>query len=162
MPKPDNEKTKEKTASSETTAIKLGFSKLDIHTTNEDDEESTEQPVIVEDLPCVPAVEISLDEANGEENFFLDVKGFLEEMQSIRKYVLERWTGKSDLMTKAFVTNTAIAIVRQKEYEFDQSLSRPPQYPADNFPVWCLPALLLLRSLCPERLGDEDHVERFI
>ncbi|KAI4709096.1 hypothetical protein J4E89_006498 [Alternaria sp. Ai002NY15] len=160
--KPDNERTKEKTASSGTTAIELGFSKLALQDTTEDDEESNDQPVIVDDLPSVPAVEISLDDANVEEDFFLEIKGFLKEMQSIRKYVLERWTRKSDLMTKAFVTNTAIAIVRQKEYEFDQSLSRPPQYPAELFPVWCLPALLLFRELYPEKLGDESDLDEFI
>ncbi|KAI4658618.1 uncharacterized protein J4E79_007024 [Alternaria viburni] len=162
IPKPDNEKTNGKTASSTTTALELGFSKLALQDTSEDDEESIEQPVIVEDLPSVPAVDISLDEANVEENFFLDIKSFVRDMQSIRKYVLDRWTGKSDLMTKAFVTNTAIAIVRQKEYEFDQSLSRPPQYPAKDFPVWCLPALLLLRELYPEKLGDKIGLKRFI
>jgi hypothetical protein len=64
-------------------------------------------------------------------------------MQCIRNYIVKRWIGKVDLMTKTFVANTAIDIVRQKKFEFDENLSRPPQYPADEFPVRCLPALLL-------------------
>lgn len=122
------------------TALEQGFTKLNLHHTTEDAEdheeaaeENTGQPVVVEDLPSVPSVEISVEDANLEENFFLDIKTFLKEMQSVRKYVLARWSGKSDLMTKAFVTNIAIDIVRQKEREFDESLSRPPQYPADKY-----------------------------
>lgn len=158
-----------KSTASKMTALEQGFTKLNLHHTTEDAEdheeaaeENTGQPVVVEDLPSVPSVEISVEDANLEENFFLDIKTFLKEMQSVRKYVLARWSGKSDLMTKAFVTNIAIDIVRQKEREFDESLSRPPQYPADKFPVWCLPALLLYQEVDSEALDTKQPLEGFV
>ncbi|KAI4607796.1 hypothetical protein J4E80_009537 [Alternaria sp. BMP 0032] len=161
-PKPENKQTNATPASSRTTALEVEFAKLDLQDTTEDDEEDTEPPIVVGDLPSVPSVEINLNDESLEETFFLDIITFLKEMQSIRNYVLKRWAGGSDITTKAFVTNTAINIVRQKEYEFDQSLSRPRQYPVDKYPVWCLPALLLHRANKRKKLGHTRPLEPFI
>ena len=59
-------------------------------------------------------------------------------------------------MTKSVVTNTAIDIVRRREYVLENSLVRLTKYHTTKFPTWCLPALLLHRDADLEPLMQAD------
>ncbi|KAG9188621.1 hypothetical protein G6011_07326 [Alternaria panax] len=145
IPKPKDKHVKRANASPRITALDIGLKKLNLHDAIDADADADDKEPLAM-----------------ESNFSVNVKAFLMEMQNVRSYILERWVGESDLMTKALVTNTAIDIVRQKEYELDEILSRPPQYPANEFPVWCLPALLLYREADMKRYEYKFTRERFI
>jgi hypothetical protein len=76
IPEPKNGQTNATSASSKTTAADLGFSQLKLHNTPESNDTDAERPVAVKDLPSVPSVDISLDDANLEENFFPNINTF--------------------------------------------------------------------------------------
>jgi hypothetical protein len=147
---PRSEATRKKrhtTKNSGATSLDNLFGGLELHDTVDDDQESTEPSTNLEQLPSVPEVSIGADESRIEEDFFFQIKAFLKELQTIRNLVLRLWYHReADLITKSIVTNTAIDLVRRREYELEHSLVRPAKYPKAKFPTGCLPALLLHRD----------------
>lgn len=101
-------------------------------------------------LPQVNPVMIEQDEQGLEEDFFFAIKSFLDDIFEVRKYVTKEWlsyTATGEGLTRtALLSNTAVDLVRCAEHQFEQMLVRPKKYPAIDFPVWTLPALLFYNA----------------
>ncbi|KAF2449927.1 hypothetical protein P171DRAFT_480982 [Karstenula rhodostoma CBS 690.94] len=97
-------------------------------------------------LPNVPSVVIKQDEEELEEEFFFTIELFLNEVEEVRLFIFGEWINYKKscegLTRAAILTNTAVDLVRSAEHQFEQMLVRPKKYPAEEFPVWTLPALL--------------------
>jgi hypothetical protein len=63
---------------------------LKLHDATDDDKNNTGEPMVIENVPSAPSLRTTLDDANLEQNFFLDMKAFLKELKSIRNYILQR------------------------------------------------------------------------
>jgi hypothetical protein len=134
------------------------FGSLKLHYTLDDDLESTVTLIDSKELPSVLEVRIGADESRIEEDFFFQIKAFLNELGHIRDLVLRMWQYKeTDLITKSIVSNTAIELVRRREYELERDLVRPAKFPEAKFPTGCLPALLLYRDADLEPLMREEN-----
>ncbi|KAL7771156.1 hypothetical protein CFE70_001098 [Pyrenophora teres f. teres 0-1] len=142
---------------SKRTPIDNLFDILKIHDTCDNDQDTG---MNLEKMAHVPKVEVSThDESNLEDEFWIEIKGFLKELELIRNYLIYIWLqDETDTITKAFVTNTAICIVRRKEAELETSLVLPAKYPAKTYPALCLPAMLLSKDTTVESfLQKQGH-----
>jgi len=94
-------------------------------------------------------VHIDFDEKEVEDEFWLAIDVFLEDLFFVRQYVKDIWTTyKESVMENnvcSLLTNTAIDVIRLAEEEFDRLVKRPKRFPADVFPVWTLPSLLFYK-----------------
>ncbi|KAF2651552.1 hypothetical protein K491DRAFT_696387 [Lophiostoma macrostomum CBS 122681] len=101
-------------------------------------------------LPKVTTAAIEQDEDGIEEEFFFAIKSFLKELDNMRMFIWGEWLEYSEtgqgLTRAALLTNTAVDFVRSAEYQLEHTLKRPKRYPANQFPVWTLPALVFYRS----------------
>jgi hypothetical protein len=149
MPRTEmNRQRNDTTRTSKATSYGNQFGGLKVHDILDDDSESIDTPIDARELPPVPEVNIGTDESDIEEDFFFQIKAFLDELERIRVLVLLTWQFKeTDLITRSIVTNTTIDLVRRMEYEMEWSLVRPAKYPTAKFPTGCLPALLLYRDV---------------
>ncbi|KAF2105763.1 hypothetical protein BDV96DRAFT_655337 [Lophiotrema nucula] len=97
-------------------------------------------------LPKVAPVSIEQDEEGLEEEFFFAIESFLKELEEVRLFIFGEWIDYKEsgagLTRAAILANTAVDLVRSAENQFEQMLFRPKKYPAKDFPVWTLPALL--------------------
>ena len=91
-------------------------------------------------------VYIDFDDMEVQDEFFLAIEIFMEDMFYVRQYIDTIWTSYKHGMLEnnvcSLLTNTAIDVVRLAERQFALLLRRPKRFPADVFPVWKLPALL--------------------
>ncbi|KAF2645390.1 hypothetical protein P280DRAFT_441828 [Massarina eburnea CBS 473.64] len=103
-----------------------------------------------ESLPEVPNVMFEQDEEDEEEEFWCAVSLLLQEQEDMRDVVRDSWeeykNGNIDLIVAAMVTDTAIKLAQKAEAQLDLTVSRPTKYPASQFPVWTLPAVLFYNN----------------
>ncbi|KAI4915341.1 hypothetical protein J4E85_010466 [Alternaria conjuncta] len=152
--------------------MKNTFSSLAVDPENaaeeaEPEDELEEEPTprrddSMESLPPVNPVEIQQDESEIESEFFFAIQSFITNIHELRDIVQEVWfsykDGKVDLVNASVIANTAIDLVRHAESEFDLTLVRPKKYPQKNYPVWVLPALLLI-SQHPDIIDPSDFMD---
>jgi len=108
-------------------------------------------------------VHIDFDDMEVEDEFFLAIDAFMEDVFVMRQYVEYIWTMyKESVMENnvcSLLTNTAIDVVRLAENEFAKLIKRPKRFPADKSPVWTLPALLFYKRT--PTLEDRFTYEEF-
>ncbi|KAF2437331.1 hypothetical protein P171DRAFT_400010, partial [Karstenula rhodostoma CBS 690.94] len=108
-----------------------------------------EEALPEEDLAGAPTAELQQDQEDNEEDFWLALSLLLQEHEDMRKTVLETWNkykdGKVDLIVAAMATDTAIKLAQKAEAQFELLVTRPTSYPANEYPVWSLPAVLIAK-----------------
>ncbi|KAI4919269.1 hypothetical protein J4E85_009527 [Alternaria conjuncta] len=115
-------------------------------------------------------VHIDFDDKEVEDEFWLAIDVFLEDLFFVRQYVKDIWTTyKESVMENnvcSLLTNTAIDVIRLAEKEFDRLVKRPKRFPADVFPVWTLPSLLFYKrtptldtKFTPEQFASLDLIK---
>jgi hypothetical protein len=100
-------------------------------------------------LPKVDPIPIKQDDEELEKEFFFAIASFVEDIYGVRAYIVREWNGYKQtgegLTRTAILANTTVDLVRSAEHQFEQMLVRPKRFPASDYPVWTLPALLLYR-----------------
>lgn len=96
-------------------------------------------------LPEVSKVEFE-EEGDSEDEFWVAVSLLLQEQLDMEEIVREHWqkynASQVDLMVAAMVTDTALKLAQNAEAQFDFVIQRPAKYPASQFPLGSLPAVL--------------------
>jgi hypothetical protein len=145
-----NRQTTHSTRTSKATSFDNQFGRLKVHDSLDDDPESIGTPIDARGLPSVQEVSIGTDESHIEEDFFFQIKAFLNELERIRVLVLLMWPYKdTDLVTKSIVTNTAIDLVSTNGVRDGKVPRSPSQVSCGKFPsrmLACSPSLQKRRS----------------
>ncbi|KAF2492603.1 hypothetical protein BU16DRAFT_619993 [Lophium mytilinum] len=115
---------------------------------------STESPM--------PRAQIERDEEEVKAEFLFAIQCFLAGLKELRTYLGRGWknykAGFGELLIAAITTNTAVALVRLSEREFENSITRPKDYPLSKYPTWCLPCVLFFENLRNRADLPKDHI----
>ena len=92
-------------------------------------------------------VKVQRDEDEVENDFFLAIYTFLNELSSARQWIRHTWegiaVGDTRIPQAALQSNLAIQLVRRAEFGLEHSIERPKRFPVSVYPSWTLPLIFL-------------------
>ncbi|KAK8055039.1 hypothetical protein PG993_000266 [Apiospora rasikravindrae] len=106
-------------------------------------------------------VQIQRDEDELEQDFFLAIYTFLNELNDAQGYIESAWedvaTESDELAQAALQSNLIIQLVRRAESSLENFVERPKRFPASIYPTWTFPFILLFKIM---GFLEQEIVER--